>query len=144
MLRYAVFKPVRDLLSKFRQDSMVDSAIQKEESASMQERWQLEEYSEEEEKMINIMYEKFERKARAGNLLKSNKWKVLSSPDAFVKMESINEEGSSAAIGKAVTTVDASIFDCAVWEMDKNSRRNYKSDVAEGLTLERHLLRLNR
>ncbi|GMI35859.1 hypothetical protein TeGR_g6190, partial [Tetraparma gracilis] len=66
----------------------------------------------------------------------------LESPDHFVHMFSALEEGSSTAIGRATTVVDAPIAEVAAWELAKMSRENQKEHAASG-GLERDLVKIN-
>jgi len=52
--------------------------------------------------------------------LKDDDFDVLESPDSLVKMEITT--GAMGGTGRAVATIDASVEDCAAWEMDKMSR----------------------
>ena len=64
------------------------------------------------------------------------------SPDIFVTMKSVFEKGgSSAAIGRAVTIVDASIEDCAAWENAKMTRERMKGHYDFG-GLDRKVVKL--
>ena len=48
-------------------------------------------------------------------------------------METTHEGGKSASgIGRAVTVVDASIFDCAGWELQRTARGRLKSHYEGG------------
>ncbi|GMI28241.1 hypothetical protein TeGR_g4461, partial [Tetraparma gracilis] len=66
----------------------------------------------------------------------------LDSPDHFVHMSVAFKEGSSSAILKASTIVDAPIAEVAAWEMAKMSRENQKEHVAFG-GLDRDLVKIN-
>ncbi|GMI30122.1 hypothetical protein TeGR_g9758 [Tetraparma gracilis] len=66
----------------------------------------------------------------------------LDSPDHFVHMSSALKEGSSSAILRASTIVDAPIAEVAAWEMAKMSRENQKEHVAFG-GLDRNLKKIN-
>ncbi|GMI54554.1 hypothetical protein TeGR_g8854 [Tetraparma gracilis] len=66
----------------------------------------------------------------------------LDSPDHFVHMSSALKEGSSTAIGRATTIVDAPIAEVAAWEMAQMSRENMKGHVAFG-GLDRDLKKIN-
>jgi len=52
--------------------------------------------------------------------LKDDDFEALESPDPLVKMEFT--AGAMGGTGRAVATIDASVEDCAAWEMDKMSR----------------------
>ncbi|GMH53091.1 hypothetical protein TL16_g01370 [Triparma laevis f. inornata] len=110
---------VQEAIEEFRQDEKVDAAELREKATFMRERGQDEVYSEEENALLERVRQKFEFKEVKG-------WKQLKSPDVFVKMESIHEDGSAAAIGRAVTVVDATIEDCAAWEVTRMTRENMK------------------
>ncbi|GMI43573.1 hypothetical protein TeGR_g4439, partial [Tetraparma gracilis] len=66
----------------------------------------------------------------------------LDSPDHFVHMSVVFKEGSSSAILRASTIVDAPIAEVAAWEMAKLSRENMKEHVTFG-GLDRDLLKIN-
>ena len=51
--------------------------------------------------------------------LESSEWAEIDSPDHFVRMENIYEDGSSIVVGRAVTVVDASLEETAAWELSK-------------------------
>ncbi|GMH72902.1 hypothetical protein TL16_g06036 [Triparma laevis f. inornata] len=117
-------------------DEKVDAAERKELATLMRESWEDEVYSEEENGLLEHAGQKFEVSAKEGG------WKQLKSPDVFVKMESIYEEGSSAAVAKAITVVDATVEDCAAWEKAKLTREMMRSHHSSG-GLERKVGKLN-
>ena len=64
----------------------------------------------------------------------TTQYKALESPDAFVKMGYVTDlQTTVAGLGRATTVVDASVAECAVWEMDKMGREQ----VSSGGSLER-------
>ena len=71
-----------------------------------------------------------------------SKWEEVESPDHFVSMQKIFEEGSFIAVGRAVTVVDASVEECCSWDCLKTSREVLKEHVAFG-GLERDVLTIN-
>ncbi|GMI14487.1 hypothetical protein TrLO_g4880 [Triparma laevis f. longispina] len=132
----SVLKPVQQIIARFRQDELVDSFSMKERAEEMRRIWADEVYTAEELSLIERMKEKFE--------FENNKpWKKLKSSDTFMKMEWINEEGGSSVIGRASTTVDATIFECSSWEFDKMARHYMKSDYDEGSCIGRSIVKLN-
>ncbi|GMI09865.1 hypothetical protein TrVE_jg7422 [Triparma verrucosa] len=128
---------VQDAINDFRQDDRIDAADREDISALMEERWGEEVYSEEEIALLQRVRQKFE------DSLKEGKWTHLKSPDVFVEMESIFEDGgSSAVIGRASTIVDASIEDCAASEWMRMSRGQKKVHYNSG-GLDRAVVNLN-
>ena len=114
-------KPLQEAIDEFRQDDRIDAADMEEFSGLIKGCWRQEVYSEEEEALLQRVCQKFE------GSLEEIKWKRLNSPDTFVKMDGIFEEGrSTAMIGRAVTIVDASIEECAAWEHARMSRKRMK------------------
>ncbi|GMH55451.1 hypothetical protein TL16_g01910 [Triparma laevis f. inornata] len=112
---------VQEAIDEFRQDEKVDAAELREKATFIRERGQDEEYSEEENALLERVRKKFEGSLKEGN------WKQLKSPDVFVKMGATFEEsGSSAAIGRAITVVDATIEDCATLEYARMTRKEMK------------------
>ena len=131
-------KAVQDAADEFRQDEKVDAAERRELAILMREAWEDEVYSEEEEALIQRVRQKFE------GSLDESKWKLLKSPDIFVKMESIFEEekNSAAVIFRATTVVDASLEECAAWELAKMTRERMKGHLDFG-GLDREVVKLN-
>ena len=129
---------VQDATDEFRQDEKVDAAERRELAILMREAWEDEVYSEEEEALIQRVRQKFEVS------LDESKWKLLKSPDIFVKMESIFEEEkkSAAGIGRAITVVDASLEECAAWELARMTREVIKRQIDFGC-LDREIVKLN-
>ena len=82
-------------------------------------------YTAEEDTMINAVH------ATLGSL-EWERFEELESPDHLVKMGKIFFAGSSSAVGRATVTVDASVEECAVWEMAKMSRENRAGHLAFG------------
>ncbi|GMH92018.1 hypothetical protein TrST_g565 [Triparma strigata] len=111
---------VHEAFDYFRQDNRIDAADRGELSALIVERGNEQVYSEEENAMLQRVSQKFD------GSLEEGKWTKLKSPDVFVRMESVFEKGSSAGVGRAVTVVDASLEDCAAWELMKMSREAMK------------------
>ncbi|GMH89495.1 hypothetical protein TL16_g11475 [Triparma laevis f. inornata] len=118
---------VQDAIDEFTQDEMVDAAERREKATLMRE-WKNEVYSEEEIALLERVREKFE-----GSLKEGKGWKKFKSPDIFVEMEATFEErGSTAAIGRAVTVVDATIEDCVAWEAARVTRERMRGHYREG------------
>ena len=57
-------------------------------------------------------------------------------------MDLIYQDGSTAAVGRAVTVVDATIETCAAWEFTKMTRERLKLHYDKG-GLEREIVKLN-
>ena len=120
-------KVVQEAIDEFRQDVKIDAADREELSTLMGKCLSEETYSEEELALLQNVRRKFE------GSLKGKKWKQLRSSDVFVTMESTFEEGGSAAgIGRAITVVDASIEDCAAWEVARMTRERMKEHYTFG------------
>ncbi|GMH56674.1 hypothetical protein TrST_g10865 [Triparma strigata] len=127
---------VQSFIDQFRQDKRIDAADREDLSTLLKERWMEEVYSEEETALLQRVRQKFE------GTLKEGKWKQLSSPDVFVKMEVTFEEGGSAAgIGRASTTVDAAIEDCAPFELMRMTRERMQAHYKFG-GLDREMMKL--
>ena len=127
---------VQEAIDDLRQDEKIDNADRADLLRLMKGAWRAEKYSKEEIALLQRVRQKFE------GSLKDGKWKSLKSPDVFVSMESIYEEGSTSGIGRAVTIVDASIEDCAAWEYVRVTRGRLRSHRKNG-GLEKSVVKLN-
>ena len=83
-----------------------------------------------------------DRVRRKFEYLKETDYEHIKSPDVFVKMDKVWEEGGAVGIGRAVTVVDAAAEDCAAWEWAKMTRQRIKLGL-EGGDLERNIVKLN-
>ncbi|GMH55111.1 hypothetical protein TrLO_g5807 [Triparma laevis f. longispina] len=127
---------VQEAVDEFRYNEKVDAAEVEELTTFLREHGEDEVYSEEENALLERVRQKFEAS------LKEESWKQLKSPDVFVKMESIHEEGSSAVVGKAITVVDATVEDCATWELTRMTREKMRGHYDFG-GLEREVVKSN-
>ncbi|GMH95294.1 hypothetical protein TL16_g13121 [Triparma laevis f. inornata] len=134
----AVLDVVQNAIDEFRQDEEVDKADRNEVLTFMKERWNQQNYSADENALLKRVSEKFEGSLKVGG------WKHLTSPDSFVKMDSIHDEKGAMAvlIGRAITVIDASIEDCASWEYLRMARERVTL-FREGGGLERKVVKLN-
>ncbi|GMH61834.1 hypothetical protein TrLO_g9121 [Triparma laevis f. longispina] len=132
----ATGKAVGIVDSPAEEDEKIDAAERLDLATFMRERWQDEVYSEEENALLQRILEHLE------GSFKGKSWKQLKSTDIFVKMESIYKDGTSLAIGRAVTVVDATIEDCASWEIARVTRERNKDHYDFG-GLERVVEKLN-
>ena len=74
--------------------------------------------------------------------LKETDYEHLESPDVFVKLDKVVEEGASPLIGRGITVVDTTLQDCAAWEWALSTREKSKS-YCEGSGLEKNIVKLN-
>ena len=81
----------------------------------MREKHEDQEYSEEEAAILERAQHKFEDVDEAD-------YEHIESPDVFVKMDKVMEEGVMVGIGRAFTVVDATAEDCAAFEWAKMTR----------------------
>ncbi|GMH58858.1 hypothetical protein TrLO_g8001 [Triparma laevis f. longispina] len=119
---------VHALADEFRQDEKVDSVEVGVLATFIRERWKDEVYSEEENALLERARQKFEGSFKEGKV-----WTRLKSPDVFVKMEATFEKGGSVAlVGRAATVVEATIEDCAAWELTRMTRERVKDHYKFG------------
>ncbi|GMH79820.1 hypothetical protein TrLO_g13491 [Triparma laevis f. longispina] len=128
---------VQEAIDEFRQDEFLDAADIGELATLMKERWEDEVYSEEENAFIQRNLEKFD-----GALATSSRWKQLHSPNSFINMEMLHEEGQTVAICRATAIFDTTIEDCAASEFRRMTRDRKKLHIEEG-GLERSVVNLN-
>ncbi|GMH74562.1 hypothetical protein TL16_g06498 [Triparma laevis f. inornata] len=128
-------------IDDFKQGEKVDAADRAELADYIRESGRREVYSEEEEGLIKRIRLKFEGSLKERKVGKG--WKQLKSPDVFVKMEAtVDPDGSTAGIGRAVTVVDATIEDCVAWDISRVTRERMKDHYAFG-GLGRTIAKLN-
>ncbi|GMI22407.1 hypothetical protein TeGR_g5792, partial [Tetraparma gracilis] len=136
---------VADMRELFQRDEAIDGAKQSELAAIINTSKQP--YLPDEVSLVDKVSAKFASLSIAlPSSLRAKKthstFEKLDSPDPFVHMSVAFKEGSSNAIGRASTIVDAPIAEVAAWEMAKMSRENQKEHVAAG-GLDRNLKKIN-
>ncbi|GMI27852.1 hypothetical protein TeGR_g10416 [Tetraparma gracilis] len=124
-------RPVADMRELFQRDDAIDGAKRSELAAIINTNKQP--YLPDETALVKKIGAKFASLPA---------FEKLDSPDHFVHMSWVFKEGSSAAIGRATTIVDAPIAEVAAWELAKMSRENQKEHVAFG-GLDRNLKKIN-
>jgi len=107
---------VGDLREKFQRDNEIDKA-EGDELARIIKMDEQRTYTAEEDMLINKVDIKL-------GVLGWEHFEELESPDHHVKMGKIFIDGSSSAVGRGSTIVDASVEDCAAWELAKTSRES--------------------
>ncbi|GMI09905.1 hypothetical protein TrLO_g15291 [Triparma laevis f. longispina] len=128
-------KCVQSAIDEFRQDEKVDAEAVRTLAETMQNVSSCSVYTEEEIASLEQVRIKYEVSLKDG-------WKKLNSPDSRVSMESILEDGKPVMAGRAVTIVDASIFEAAAWERSKLTRKAMKLHYDFG-GLDRDLVSFN-
>jgi len=86
----------------------------------------------EEEALVNKIQVKL-------GMLKDSNFDSLESPDHLVNMKKLFVDGSSSGVGRASAIIDASVFDCAAWEMSQMMRERVRNHGS----LERSLTKIN-
>jgi len=108
---------------RFEKDDEVDRAERDELARAIKEKPQ--NYTAEEDSMMKTVRDKLKA-------LKEEDFDELESPDHLVKMGKIFFNGESSAIARGSVIIDASVEECAAWEMSKMSRENKKVQHADG------------
>ena len=122
---------IHTAVEEFRQDELLDSETRDRMMKLMRDRYQTQVYSKEELARLKNTRRKFEG-------LKESEFVPLPSPDLFVKIEKVREQGSSVLVGRATAIVDATIEECAAWEWEKTTRERIKKGREDG-TLEKNV-----
>ena len=121
--------PVGALRERFQRDAEIDSAERGSLAGIIRDEPQT--YSSEEDILFNSLHAKL-------GVLRWSSFDDLESPDHLVKMGTIVENGTSG-IGRASVVVDASVFDCAAWEVMQMGRKRLRDHGR----LERSLTKVN-
>ena len=98
----------QEAFDEFRQDDKIDEADRAKLATLMREKHDDQEYSEEELALLERAYCKIED-------VKETDYEHLESPDMFVKMDYLMQEGGKVGIGRAITVFDATTEDCAAY-----------------------------
>ncbi|GMI17500.1 hypothetical protein TrLO_g6041 [Triparma laevis f. longispina] len=120
---------------EFRQDEKMDRALVMDRATYLKDNWENEVYSEEENGLLKRAQEKFE-----SGLM--GRWKSLRSPDPFVAMDWVFDEGACHIVGRAVCILDAPLEYCAANELARDARGRYKEYFDFG-GLDRKLVKVN-
>ena len=121
---------VDELRQEFQRDDEIDKLERDELARSIQDEQQT--YTAEEDVVINKVNVKL-------GLLDFKDFEELESLDHLVKMGKIFVDGSSIVVGRASVTIDASVEQCAAWDMAKMNREQ----VRDHGSLERSLTNTN-
>ena len=126
---------LQQAIDEFRQDDKIDEVNRAELATLMREKHDDQEYSEEELAVLERGHHRFEDVDEAD-------YEHIESPDVFVKMDMVMEEGASVVVGRAVTIVDATAEDCATWGWAKMTREQMRLYRESG-GLKRSVVKLN-
>jgi len=126
----AVLEVASEIRERFEKDDEVDQTDRDELARVIGEEEQV--YTAEELTLIKKVHVQLE-------MLEWKNFEELDSPDHLVKMGKIFVDGSSSCVARASVTVDASVEECAAWEMAAMSRERVKNAGS----LERSLTRIN-
>ena len=126
---------VKETLNEFKEDEKIDDAERAALSEHFSKTWPTEVYSKEEQDTLDTVRSKFDALGKGNYVLQE-------SPDVFVKMETIYEEGDTPICAKATLILDANIADGMAFELAKMSRGRVSAHLAFG-GLERSVSELN-
>ena len=121
---------VGDLRDRFQRDDEIDKLAQDELASCIRHSPQI--HTAEEEVILNKVSVKL-------GMLELESFEELESPHRLVRTGKRLIEGSSNNVGRATAVVDASVAQCAAWEMAKMSREQ----VSTAWSLERSLTRMS-
>ncbi|GMI18506.1 hypothetical protein TrLO_g14860 [Triparma laevis f. longispina] len=116
---------LQEMINAFRQDEKVDAADRRTFLTFLREKWEEEVYSVKENAFLKRVREKLELSFGTAGI-----WRELQSPDVFVYMDTRLGEAQKrvdTSIGRATTTVDATIEECAAWELTRQTRSRIKA-----------------
>jgi len=109
--------PAIEMRDEFQRDDEIDTMEWDKLARVIKDEQQV--YSEDEDSLIQRVQDEL-------GTLKEEDFEELESPDHLVEMALNMQDGGSNGVGRAFVTVDASVEQCAAWEMAKLSRAHSK------------------